>query len=214
MTRARSAAEIPAVAPSRASIRAPACSARELPLSFEWASGMPSSRIRLSVIATETMPRASRARKLTWSGVIFSAAITRSPSASSCSSATITTMRPSRMRAKTSSSDWVAIPGCPWPRYYHCQFYVTSAGQSVRSCDRTPLDERVATDPPHRDIGEADRLAHTICFEALHGGQPRAQHLGCDEERNSIDYPGTESGAGQMRASLEQDFAPSAACKF
>ncbi len=90
------------VAPSRASISAPTCSI-ELPLSVEGISGIPSSRNRLSGRATETTPRASRAMKLISSGVIFSAAITRSPSASSRSSATITTILPSRSAEKTSS---------------------------------------------------------------------------------------------------------------
>src|SRR5262245_34039416 len=160
------------------------------------------------------MPRASRASKLTWSGVIFSAAITRSPSASSCSSATITTMRPSRMRAKTSSSGCVAIPRCPCRRYYHCQFCVTSAGGSVRPRNRTSLDEGIVSDLPHGDIRKSHRIAHPKGREALHGGQSRAEDPGRDEERDSIDDPGAQGGTRQVRTPLEQNLAPSASREF
>ncbi len=62
------------------------------------------SRSQMSAdIARQRMPRACVSMKLIASGVTLSAARTRSPSFSRCSSSTSTTMRPARSSAMASS---------------------------------------------------------------------------------------------------------------
>ena len=79
MVRARSAAEMPVVTPSRASIETvKAVSIREELLTD--IIGRPSCAIRSAVIGRQIRPRPWVAMKLTASGVANSAAITRSPS--------------------------------------------------------------------------------------------------------------------------------------
>src|SRR5690348_9938741 len=100
---ARSEALIPVVVPRRASI--------------DSQNGVPNAEVfrcvigtkfsasqRSSVKARQIRPRPSRAMKLTASGVIFSAAIVRSPSFSRSSSSTSTIIRPWRISSRASST--------------------------------------------------------------------------------------------------------------
>src|SRR5258706_1760216 len=91
--RARSAAEMPVVTPSAASIdtvKVVPCPERLA----ETISGSARCRQRSSVNVRQMRPRACRAMKLIVSGVTNSAATTTSPSFSRSSSSTSTTMRP------------------------------------------------------------------------------------------------------------------------
>ena len=99
---ARSAAEIPVVVRSLASMLTQnAVSKRELLLGT--ISGMSSSSSRWGVIARQIKPRPYFAMKLMASGVIFSAAMVRSPSFSRSSSSATITISPARMAAMASS---------------------------------------------------------------------------------------------------------------
>ena len=99
---ARSLAEMPVLVRPFASIDTQnAVSKREL--FWVTISGMSSSSSRSGVIERQISPRPYRAMKLIASGVIFSAAIVRSPSFSRFSSSQTMTMRPARMAATASS---------------------------------------------------------------------------------------------------------------
>ncbi len=71
-------------------------------LFFATISGISSSSSRSGVIDRQISPRPYRAMKLIISGVIFSAAIVRSPSFSRFSSSTTMTILPARMAATAS----------------------------------------------------------------------------------------------------------------
>ena len=102
IVRARSAAEMPVVTPSRASIET--VKAVSNGDSFLAAiRSRPSSSQRSGVSARQISPRPSRAMKLIVSGVANSAAIVRSPSFSRSSSSQTITMRPARMSSIASS---------------------------------------------------------------------------------------------------------------
>ena len=105
MVRARSCADMPEATPSRASIGvANAVPKRvELPRSSA-ISDRPSSRMRSSVSASDTSPRAWVAMKLIASGVARSAATNRSPSFSRSSSSTRISMRPLRTSGRICST--------------------------------------------------------------------------------------------------------------
>ena len=101
---ARSAAEIPVVTPSRASIET--VNAVEWRVPFDWLiSGRPSWLTRCEVSARQISPRACRAMKLMASGVANWAGITRSPSFSRSSSSTRMNIRPARASAMMSAAD-------------------------------------------------------------------------------------------------------------
>ena len=107
---ARSAAEIPVVVRSLASMLTQnAVSNRELLLGTM--SGISSSSSRSGVIARQIKPRPYFAMKLMASGVIFSAAMVRSPSFSRSSSSATMTISPARMAAMASSMR-AKQPGC------------------------------------------------------------------------------------------------------
>src|SRR4051795_9726721 len=99
---ARSAAEMPVVTPSRASI---------VTVNGVWCgvsfldamSSRPSSSQRSGVSARQIQPRACVAMKLIASGVTNCAAMTRSPSFSRSSSSTTTTILPPAMSSRASS---------------------------------------------------------------------------------------------------------------
>ncbi len=98
MVCARSAAEIPVVTPSRASI----VSVNAVPNRDEFCCVIGISRrrsARSSVNVRQMRPRPNRAMKLIASGDTCSAASVRSPSFSRSSSSTTTTMRPARISA-------------------------------------------------------------------------------------------------------------------
>ena len=99
---ARSAAEMPVVTPSRASIETvnavPNCASF---WSVIWRS--PSSSQRSGVRQRQISPRPWVAMKLTASGVTNCAAMVRSPSFSRSSSSTTTTKRPARISSIASS---------------------------------------------------------------------------------------------------------------
>src|ERR1035437_7476879 len=111
MVRVRSAAEIPVVTPSRASID----SQNAVP-NMEVLVGLISGRRRESqrsgVSARQISPRPRTAMKLMISGVTFSAAIVRSPSFSRSSSSTTTTMRPARISWMASGTETKGIIHC------------------------------------------------------------------------------------------------------
>ena len=99
---ARSLAEMPVLVTPFASIgtqNAVSCRA----VFFSTICGMSSSISRSSVIGMQIRPRPCVAMKLIASGVIFSAAIVRSPSFSRSSSSTTTIIRPSRIALMASS---------------------------------------------------------------------------------------------------------------
>ena len=102
MVRARSAAEMPVVTPSRASTET--VNAVWKGASFFAAIRLrPSSLQRSSVSARQISPLPCVAMKLTASGVANWAAIVRSPSFSRFSSSQTTTIRPRRMSSIASS---------------------------------------------------------------------------------------------------------------
>ena len=123
MVRARSAAEMPVVTPSRASTET--VKAVWKGASFLAAIRLrPSSLQRSSVSARQIRPRPCVAMKLTASGVANWAAIVRSPSFSRFSSSQTTTIRPRRMSSIASSivakgdSVFVSVSSAPrsaWP---------------------------------------------------------------------------------------------------
>src|SRR5271165_3513351 len=148
--------------------------------------------------------------KLTWSGVTFSPAITRSPSASSPSSITIRTIWAARMRLKISSRDLddltITMPDLrdsdpakiPNPhnletQYYHRLRKLTSASDSGPPRPSTPpgcnigLHQQVAAKPPHVQIVERDRVAHALKAESLDRRRPRSDHDRRDEEGYPVD---------------------------
>ena len=99
---ARSLAEIPVLVVPLASIDTQnAVSNREL--FCDTINGISSSSRRSGVMDRQTSPRPYRAMKLMASGVIFSAAIVRSPSFSRSASSTTMTSRPARMASSASS---------------------------------------------------------------------------------------------------------------
>src|ERR1700682_4441666 len=101
MVCARSAAEIPVVTPWAASIE----TGKLVPCSDRFIGvigARPSCRARSSVIGMHTRPRPNLAMKLTMSGVMASAATTRAPSVSRCSSSTNTAIRPALSSAMIS----------------------------------------------------------------------------------------------------------------
>ena len=98
----RSAAEMPVVTPSRASIE----TVKAVPSGASLCSVIgrrPSLSARSSVRQRQIRPRACVAMKLIVSGVANCAAITRSPSFSRSGSSTTTTKRPSRISSIASS---------------------------------------------------------------------------------------------------------------
>jgi hypothetical protein len=101
---ARSAAEMPVVVFALASIDTQnAVSNREL--FCDTINGISSSSRRSGVIDRQMRPRPYRAMKLMASGVIFSAAIVRSPSFSRFASSTTMTILPARIDSTASSID-------------------------------------------------------------------------------------------------------------
>ena len=104
MVRARSAALMPVLMPAAAStatVKSVLCVSR-----FSRAMrSRPRASARSSVMGTQMRPRPWVAMKLTASGVIFSAAMTRSPSFSRSSSSVTMIMRPARSSARTSSME-------------------------------------------------------------------------------------------------------------
>src|SRR6185503_18196294 len=103
IVRARSAAEMPVVTPSRASIET--VNAVSNGDSFLAAMrSRPSSSHRWGVNARQMSPRPSLAMKLIASGVANWAASVRSPSFSRSSSSQTTTMRPARISSSASST--------------------------------------------------------------------------------------------------------------
>ena len=102
MVRARSAAEMPVVTPSRASTETVNAVSNGDSF-FAAIRSRPSSSQRSGVSARQISPRPSRAMKLIDSGVANSAAIVRSPSFSRSSSSQTTTIRPARMSSIASS---------------------------------------------------------------------------------------------------------------
>src|SRR3954471_4256425 len=99
---ARSAAEMPVLVPSRASIDAQNAVSRTDRCSLR-SSGICSWLSRSGIIARQINPRPCFAMKLMASGVTVDAAIVRSPSFSRSSSSTTMTMWPSRMATIASS---------------------------------------------------------------------------------------------------------------
>ena len=107
----RSAAEMPVVTPSRASID----SQNAVP-KLDVLGGLISGRRRWSqrsgVSARQIRPRPCVAMKLMISGVTFSAAMVRSPSFSRSSSSTTTRMRPARISSMASGTETKGIIHC------------------------------------------------------------------------------------------------------
>jgi hypothetical protein len=103
MVRARSAAEMPVVTPSAASIETVKLVPNEVPLRVVIIGSCRRSQLSSDRVR-QTRPRAWRIMKLIASGVTKSAASTRSPSFSRSSSSTRMTMRPARSSATIS---WV-----------------------------------------------------------------------------------------------------------
>jgi hypothetical protein len=101
---ARSAAEIPVLTRFLASIGTQNAVPKGVVLALT-ASGISSSSSRCPVIERQICPRPKRAMKLIAAGVIFSAAIVRSPSFSRSSSSTTMIIRPARISAMASSID-------------------------------------------------------------------------------------------------------------
>ena len=101
--RERSAAEMPVVTPSAASIDTVKAVEYCAPLRAAM-GGRCSNSQRSRVSVRQIRPRPNLAMKLMASGVTWSAASTRSPSFSRSSSSTRMTMRPARMSATMSST--------------------------------------------------------------------------------------------------------------
>ena len=101
--RERSAAEMPVVTPSAASIDTVNAVEYCAPLRTAIGGSLSSSH-RSRVNVRQIRPRPKRAIKLMLSGVTWSAANTRSPSFSRSSSSTKMTIRPARMSATMSST--------------------------------------------------------------------------------------------------------------
>ncbi len=118
--RARSAAEMPVVTPSAASMETVKLVPCGVPLRVT-INGRSSWRQRSAVSVRQIRPRPNRAMKLIASGVTKSAARIRSPSFSRSSSSTRMTIRPARISAMISSTvaidmagNWQRAAGQPW----------------------------------------------------------------------------------------------------
>ena len=103
MVRARSAAEMPVVTPSAASMEMVKAVLYTVPLRAAMGGSLRNSQ-RSRVSVRQIRPRPKRAMKLMASAVTWSDARTRSPSFSRSSSSTSTTMRPARISATISST--------------------------------------------------------------------------------------------------------------
>src|SRR5436190_5776248 len=110
IVRARSAAEMPVVTPSRASIEI-VNAVWNADSFFAAIRSRPSSSQRSGLSARQISPRASFAMKLIASGVANWAAIVRSPSFSRLSSSQTTTIRPRRISSSASSTGENAVVG-------------------------------------------------------------------------------------------------------
>jgi len=137
IVRARSAAEMPVVTPSRASMETvnAVCSLARLSLTI---GGRWSSAQRCAVSARQIRPRPSRAMKLIFSAVVNWAAKVRSPSFSRSSSSQTITKRPSRKSSSASSmvanglsGSWAPLSATP----------VVAALSCPSVCIRTPLPQ-------------------------------------------------------------------------
>ena len=104
MVRARSAAEIPVVTPSAASIDSQNAVPNREVLRADICGKFKASQMS-SASDRQISPRACLAMKLMTSGVIFSAAMVRSPSFSRSSSSTITSIRPARNSSMASGME-------------------------------------------------------------------------------------------------------------
>ena len=104
MVRVRSAAEIPVVTPSRASMDSQKA-VPKLDVLCGDIRGRRSASQRSPVSVRQIRPRPKVAMKLMISGVTFSAAMVRSPSFSRSSSSTTTSMRPARVSSIASGMD-------------------------------------------------------------------------------------------------------------
>ena len=108
--RARSAAEMPVVTPTAASIDTVNAVPCWAPF-FSAMGGSCSRSQRSRVSVRQISPRPKRAMKLMVSAVTWSAATTRSPSFSRSSSSTRMTMRPAANSVNSSGIGEIAIPG-------------------------------------------------------------------------------------------------------
>jgi len=125
---ARSKAEMPVVTPSRASME----TVKLVPNLdwFDWAMSGSSRRSIISgAMARQMSPRPYLAMKLMASGVVFSAAMTRSPSFSRSSSSTMMTIRPCRMSSMASS---MVHRGMDEPRFVAARRRVASMGRILK----------------------------------------------------------------------------------
>ena len=108
MVLALSCAEMPVVTPARASTDT-VKAVRKWSSCWFTMRGSPKRSRSSESMGTHTSPRPSLTMKLTASGVTFSAANTRSPSFSRCSSSTTMTIRPWRISSIACSTRLISI---------------------------------------------------------------------------------------------------------
>src|SRR5579871_3211380 len=161
--------------------------------------------------------------KLTCCGVTFSAAITRSPSASSLSPETSTTMRAARIWLKASSNTIAATsfnlrssilaPSDPLAQnlssglsrdYRQSTFRshflrARLARFARRFAENFSLDHQIGSDLGHAQRAEPNRVAHRVRDQAFDRRQAAAEDERGDEEHDAIDDARVECGTGQMR---------------
>ena len=175
--RARSAAEMPVVTPSAASIdtvKLVPCDARLVAT----IGGRPSCRQRSSVSVRQTRPRAWRAMKLIASGVTKSAASTRSPSFSRSSSSTSTTMRPAFRSAMMSS---VVLSVMRAWREAKRSFYPHAAGLGTRArLGSLCISMTIALHGPKRM--DARRATQVVARPTNQGDRRRRRRFGLQPE--------------------------------
>src|ERR1700674_5541628 len=169
MVCARSAAEIPVVTPSAASID----TVKLVPWRDRFIgviSARPSCLARSSVIGMHTRPRPNLAMKLTISGVTASAATTRAPSSSRCSSSTSIAIRPALSSAMISGiglMEGVAVPEEARALSMACSFGAVMLEQSF--CRGADNERAIFTLYVLRCFASPAAFATSLAAEHAHG---------------------------------------------
>src|SRR6266850_1302869 len=180
---------------------------------FATISGISSSARRSSVMGRQMRPRPWRAMKLTWSGVIFSAAIVRSPSFSRSSSSTTMIIWPVPMASTASSmlangDAFLRAPFAISMRRFIIQLSVCrlawphagqrQAGELRRPDDVFPhhvaLEIHLVPDLRAAQVRVRDRIRHDHDVEAVRAEAGHGEADAVDRNRSLVHDVGREPG--------------------